>query len=108
SIFTPEDTLAIKSGGSYLRILGLSQAFMSLEIGTAGSFNGLGKTLPPTVVGTTLNILRIPAAIILSGTSLGVEGVWWTISMSSVLKGIILYIMITMEFRKDIYYTTLR
>lgn len=108
SIFTPEDPLAIKAGGAYLRILGLSQAFMSLEIGTAGSFNGLGKTLPPTAVGTTLNILRIPAAIILSGTSLGVEGVWWAISMSSVLKGIILYIMITMEFRKDIYYTTLR
>lgn len=108
SIFTPEDALAIKAGGSYLRILGLSQAFMSLEIGTAGSFNGLGRTLPPTIVGTTLNILRIPAAIILSSTSLEVEGVWWAISMSSVLKGIILYIMITLEFRKGMYQTTFR
>jgi Na+-driven multidrug efflux pump len=103
SLFTPNDMAAIKAGGTYLRILGLSQAFMSLEIGTAGSFNGLGKTLPPTIVGTTFNILRIPAAIILSNTNLGFEGVWWAISMSSVLKGIILYLMINLEFKKEIF-----
>ena len=91
SLFTPEDPEAIREGVKYLRILGLSQFFMSIEIGTAGAFNGLGKTLPPTVVGMTLNASRIPLAVIMSSTALGLLGIWWAISISSIIKGIILY-----------------
>lgn len=91
SLFTPEDPEAIMEGVKYLRILGLSQFFMSIEIGTAGAFNGLGKTLPPTVVGMTLNASRIPLAVIMSSTVLGLLGIWWAISISSIIKGIILY-----------------
>jgi Na+-driven multidrug efflux pump len=65
---------------------------MCIEIGTIGAFNGLGKTLQPTVNGVVLNVLRIPFAIILSSTVLGLSGVWWSISISSILKGIILFI----------------
>jgi putative MATE family efflux protein len=43
TIFTPDDPLAIKEGIVYLRILGLSQFLMAIEIGTTGAFNGLGK-----------------------------------------------------------------
>lgn len=93
TIFTPEDPMAIKEGIIYLRVLGLSQLFMSLEIGTAGAFNGLGKTLPPTIVGITFNALRIPIAVALSGyTVLGLAGVWWSVSLTSIVKGIILVI----------------
>lgn len=93
TIFTPNDPMAIREGIIYLRVLGLSQFFMSIEIGTAGAFNGLGKTLPPTIVGITLNALRIPIAIILSGyTVLGLAGVWWSVSLTSVVKGIVLVI----------------
>ena len=93
TIFTPEDPLAIKEGIIYLRVLGLSQFFMSIEIGTSGAFNGLGRTLPPTIVGITLNALRIPIAIVLSGyTVLGLAGVWWSITLTSIVKGIILVI----------------
>lgn len=92
TIFTPNDPDAIREGITYLRILGLSQFFMSIEIGTTGAFNGLGKTVPPTVVGITLNALRIPMAMLLSTyTVLGLSGIWWAISISSILKGIILY-----------------
>lgn len=91
SLFTPEDPEAIREGVKYLRILVLSQFFMSIEIGTAGAFNGLGKTLPPTVVGMTLNASRIPLAVIMSSTALGLLGIWWAISISSIIKGIILY-----------------
>ncbi|WP_326907253.1 MATE family efflux transporter [Sedimentibacter sp. MB31-C6] len=91
SLFVPNDPIAIKEGINYLRILGLSQFFMSIEIGTAGAFNGIGKTLPPTINGIILNLLRIPMAIILSSTLLGLSGVWWSISISSILKGIILF-----------------
>lgn len=87
SIFIREkDT--IKYGVDYLRILGLSQLFMCLEITTSGAFNGLGKTVPPSVTGVVFNALRIPGALILSSTSLGLNGIWWSISISSILKGI--------------------
>lgn len=92
TIFVPEDPAAIKEGINYLRILGLSQFFMSVEIGTTGAFNGLGKTMPPTINGILFNLLRIPSAYILSSTILGLSGVWFSISFSSVLKGIVLFI----------------
>ncbi len=101
TIFTPDDPKAIAEGIIYLRILGLSQFFMSIEIGTAGAFNGLGKTIPPTITGVTLNALRIPAAILLSGfTFLELSGIWWAISGSSILKGIILFIWYQRELQK--------
>lgn len=89
SIFIREEE-AIILGASYLRIIGVSQLFQSVEILTAGAFIGLGKTSPPSIVGITLNLLRIPAALLLSRTSLGLDGVWWAISISSILKGLIL------------------
>ena len=87
TIFTPRDPIAINEGAKYLRILGLSQFFMTIEIGTAGAFNGIGKTLPPTLIGIVFNIFRIPLALILSSTSLGLLGIWWSISLSSIIKG---------------------
>lgn len=92
SIFVPNDPAAIKEGVQYLRILGLSQFFMSIEIGTTGAFNGLGKTLQPTLIGIVFNLLRIPVALILSSTVLGLSGVWWSISTTSIFKGIILFV----------------
>ncbi|WP_352420592.1 MATE family efflux transporter [Proteiniborus sp.] len=89
SIFIPEEE-SIRYGIVYLRILGLSQLFMCIESTTAGAFNGLGKTVPPSIVGILFNGLRIPAALILSSTSLGLNGVWWAISISSMFKGIVL------------------
>ncbi|MCK9526914.1 MAG: MATE family efflux transporter [Limnochordia bacterium] len=88
-IFIPEPEV-IALGASYLKIIGVSQLPMAVEILTAGSFIGLGKTAPPSIVGISLNLLRIPAALILSATVLGLDGVWWAISISSILKGIVL------------------
>lgn len=89
SVFIPEEE-AIRYGIVYLKILGLSQLFMCIEITTAGAFNGLGKTVPPSIVGIVFNGLRIPASLALSSTALGLNGVWWAISVSSIFKGIIL------------------
>lgn len=90
SIFIPEAE-AIEAGGTYLRILGLSQLFMCIEITTAGAFNGLGNTVTPSWVSIILTGLRIPIAILLSGIdTLGLNGVWWSISGTSIAKGIIL------------------
>lgn len=89
SIFLAEEE-AIIIGVSYLRILGLSQLGMAIEILTAGAFIGQGKTGPPAIVGIVFNFLRIPLALVLSATSLGLDGVWWAISISSILKGVVL------------------
>lgn len=84
---------AVRMGIDYLRILGYSQIFMCIEITTGGAFNGMGKTVPPSVVGIFFNALRIPLAIILSSMdSLGLNGVWWSISSTSIFKGIVLVI----------------
>lgn len=88
SIFIREKNV-IKDGIIYLRILGVSQFFMCIEITTSGAFNGIGKTIPPSVVGIALNAMRIPGALLLS-IPLGLNGVWWSISLSSIIKGIIL------------------
>ncbi|MEK6266720.1 MAG: MATE family efflux transporter [Clostridium sp.] len=88
SIFISEKEV-IREGIIYLRILGISQLFMCIEMTTSGAFNGLGRTVPPSIVGIILNASRIPAALLLT-TMLGLSGVWWSISISSVLKGTIL------------------
>lgn len=77
-------------GVDYLVILGVSQLFMSVEITTAGAFAGFGKTVPPSVVSILFTAIRIPLALILVNTALGLNGIWWSITISSILKGIIL------------------
>ena len=89
-LFIPEQQSMVE-GGIYLRILGFSQLFMILEITTAGAFNGMGKTLPPSITGILLNGLRIPMALGLTA-AIGLSGVWWSITISSWLKGIVLFI----------------
>ncbi|MCC5909601.1 MAG: MATE family efflux transporter [Clostridiaceae bacterium] len=107
SIFLPEPE-AVAYGIVYLQILGLSQLFMCIEITTSGAFNGLGRTIPPSIVGITMNGLRIPAALILSSTALGLNGVWWSISISSVLKGIILVAWFMILLKRQSYKKSLQ
>lgn len=90
-IFIPDKQI-LPMGISYLKILGFSQLFMCIEITTAGAFSGLGKTIPPSVSSIVLTSARIPMAILLTGTSLGLDGIWWSISISSIFKGIVLLI----------------
>lgn len=90
ALFIPEEE-AIKYGVVYLKILGYSQLFMCIEITTSGAFNGLGKTTIPSIISIVFTGLRVPAAYILSSKDLlGLNGIWWSISMSSVFKGVIL------------------
>ena len=90
SLFMPQMD-AMPTGTRYLEILGWSQLFMCLEITTGGAFNGLSKSLPPSLVGITFNAMRVPLAMALSSAALwGLDGVWWSVSLTSIIKGIIL------------------
>ncbi|MDR2388480.1 MAG: MATE family efflux transporter [Tannerellaceae bacterium] len=82
------DAAACASGGIFLRIDAYSMLFMMLEITMQGFFYGVGRTLPPAILSIGFNLIRIPLAIFLSSTSLGVTGVWWAISLTSMAKGI--------------------
>lgn len=104
-LFIPDDPEALEIGIRYLRILGISQLFMTIEIASQGAFNGLGRTVPPSLVSVTFNALRIPAALILSSTFLGLDGVWWSISISSVFKGTVLttwYLIVLKGLKREI------
>lgn len=90
SIFV-NDQETISLGISYLRIIGLSQVFMCVEIVSMASFNGMGKTYVPASISLVFTGLRIPAALYITGAfAIGLDGVWWTISLSSMIKGILL------------------
>lgn len=99
-IFIKEnDVLLI--GIKYLKILGISQVFMCVEIISAGCFNGLGHTLPPFLVSFGLTAFRIPLALLLVNY-FDIDGVWLAITISSILKGIILSIWLAIYYRKNI------
>ena len=84
------ETEVLPLGIDYLMILGVSQLFMSVEITTAGAFSGYGRTIPPSVISIVFTALRIPMALFLCETPLALNGIWWSITVSSMLKGSVL------------------
>ena len=82
--------------GNYERIrkgyrLTLAQLFMVTESVTAGAFNGTGHTTPPALTGIIFTGARIPMAYFLTSfPQLGLTGIWWSITISSILKGSVL------------------
>ena len=99
ALIVPEEA-AYLAGGEFLRIDGYSMIFMTLEITTQGMFYGTGRTIPPAFISISFNILRIPLAIFLAASGLGVLGVWWAISISSILKGIVAFIWFSVLQKK--------
>lgn len=89
-LFIQEEAI-IEAGVLYMRIVGISQVFMCMELLTVGAFNGIGKTYIPPIFSITFTGLRIPLAILLSSSDFfGLNGVWLSISLTSIIKGIIL------------------
>lgn len=99
SLIVPERE-AYEAGGVFLRIDGYSMLFMMLEITMQGLFYGTGRTVPPAIISITFNTLRVPIAIGLTALGVGVAGVWWAISLSSMLKGVVAFIWFRILQRK--------
>lgn len=91
-IFLSPSSQEFSIGVTYLRIIAVSEMFMVLEIVTNGAFEGIGKTLPPSIISTVFTGLRVPFAY-LSVATIGLSGVWWSISGSSIIKGILAVIV---------------
>ncbi len=98
-IFIDEPNV-INIGVGYMQAIGISQMFMCIEYITVGVFNGIGKTYIPPIISIIFTGLRIPMAMIFI-KYLGIDGVWWSISISSIVKGLILITLMKMRMRRD-------
>ena len=67
---------------------------------TVGAFSGLGKTMQASVISVLLTSARIPLALLLLGTPLGLNGIWWAITISSIVKGIVYVISFSATMRR--------
>ncbi len=93
SLFIDEPAV-VQMGGVYLMVLGVSQLFMCIEIISSSAMNALGRTMLPAVTSISFTALRIPLAMALSASALGLAGIWWGITISTICKGILMAIMI--------------
>ena len=94
---------------NYLMIIGVGEAFMCIELMSVGALSGLGQTKICSIISIILTGMRIPLALILSNTGLGLNGIWWALTISSICKGIALYVafhyVVSHKLRKQIYHT---
>jgi MATE family, multidrug efflux pump len=87
-LFT-DDPVAVREAVLFLRIVSVSQVMMGWELVYGQAFTGAGDTLPPMYVSVGTSILRVPMAWWLAGpVGLGPAGIWWTISLTGVLRGV--------------------
>lgn len=104
--FHEEAVITVMVG--YLIIVGLSEAFMCVELMAIGAISGMGNTKICSLISAVVTSMRIPIALLLTRTSLGLEGVWWALTITSMMKGIILHFTFlkvckgkTLFFQKD-------
>ncbi|MBD3402727.1 MATE family efflux transporter [candidate division GN15 bacterium] len=90
SIFSDNEQVR-QIAADYLFILGLSQFTMAVEIVLEGAFSGAGDTVPPMIVMIPGSVARIPLAYYLVFTlDWGINGVWWTLTITTTAKAIVL------------------
>ena len=85
--FHEKEALAIAV--NYLIIIGFSETFMSVELMTIGALSGLGRTRLCSLISVILTGARIPLAMLLTWAGMGLNGIWWALTVSSVVKGIV-------------------
>lgn len=86
------DPETLARGSSYLLAAGAVLVLMALEVVYESAFAGAGETMPALLVALPLTAARIPAAAWLaSHTTLGIEGIWLSIALSTAAKGLLLW-----------------
>lgn len=99
SLFLREPVGILDMGTTYLRILAGCQLFMALEGACAGTFRGIGQTLPPSLSSIASNILR-PFICWWLAQWMGMNGLWLGITISAALRGIMIFIWFTVYERQ--------
>ncbi len=81
----------LETAVGYMIIIGIGEAFMCVEMLTIGALSGLGQTKICSIISILLTGARIPLALALTKTALGLTGIWWALTLSSMAKGIVFY-----------------
>ena len=83
--------LAAAHATDYCRIVAVSVAFTAIEIILEGAFSGAGDTRPALFLTMPLTVARIPVAMFCTRVlGMGVAGVFWALTWTSVLRGLAL------------------
>jgi putative MATE family efflux protein len=90
-LFTTEPAV-IDVAARYLRIGALADLTVCAEIVLEGALGGAGHTVPPMLTSTSLTLLRIPLAW-WAAARWGVDGIWWTISLTAAARGIAMVLL---------------
>jgi len=90
--FFINDVQVIRHGIDYLKIVAVFEVFLASEIIMEGAFTGAGDTKPPFIIVLSITFLRIPLSYFFSITlSFGVIAIWAVISITTFLKGSLLF-----------------
>ena len=73
---------------------------MCVEIVSIGAISGLGNTKLCSIISILVTGSRIPLAYLLSRTALGLSGIWWALTITSTLKGIIFFFAFQNQTKK--------
>jgi len=93
-----ENTIIIAT--AYLQVVAFSQLFSTIETVSNGLFTGVGKPKISSVISVVFTMLRLPMALILI-KPFGLTGIWISISVSSILKGIVAYLLYRVEVKRN-------
>ncbi|HOX85009.1 MAG TPA: MATE family efflux transporter [bacterium] len=89
--FFTTDESVLQEGVRYLKTIAVFELFLGFEIVLEGAFSGSGNSLPAMLVVVPLTWARIPLGIFLSkNCGMGSAGIWWAISSTTAVKGILL------------------
>lgn len=94
------DEATIVIAASYLKAVAFSQVFSAIEMISNGLFTGIGKPNIPASISIIFTALRIPFALLLI-KPFGINGIWLSISLSSILKGIFSYLLYEIKVKKQ-------
>ncbi|MDR2514907.1 MAG: MATE family efflux transporter [Christensenellaceae bacterium] len=99
-LFLPDAPRVLEIGVTYLKILALCQLLSCLEGVAIGFSRGMGKTMIPSTVSIASSVFRTALAYALVNTSLGMEGIWWALTIGSALRGLWMLIWYLLRSRK--------
>lgn len=84
------DPEVIRIAGQCLRVVSYSYIFWAYGMTTVMAFNGAGDTWTPTKINFFVFwLLQIPLAQYLTGTSLGLVGVFWAVAISQSVLAVV-------------------
>lgn len=90
----------IATAVGYLIIIGIGEPFMCVEIVSGGAISGLGNTKLCSIISIIFTGSRVPLAYFLSHGNLGLSGIWWALTITSMCKGVLFFLAFQKESKK--------